>query len=81
MSEWISVVDELPPNYENTKQTFLAIWLDTGEIDGIEWYSWCGGDSYYNLNSNNLNHFGGEKQMKLFSHWMPMLDAPDEGNV
>ena len=77
MSDWISVEDEMPPIFEETRITFLAIWLDSGEIDGIDWYSYDG-EHYWNQNSANRNDFGGKNQMRLFSHWMPMLDAPNE---
>lgn len=79
---WISVEEEKPPLFQETRQTFLAAWLDPdGEIDGIEWYSWIGASDYVNQNSGNLNRcgtFGDFNSMPMFHLWMPLPEPPQD---
>lgn len=54
---------------------FVA-WLDDNEIDNIEWYQYVDNDTFWNLNSNNLNKFDENdtnrdcSMGKPPSHWM-----------
>lgn len=81
-SMWISVEEEKPPLFQETRQTFLAAWLDPdGEIGAVEWYSWTGGYEYWNQNSNNLNSLGtlGKiNSMPMFHLWMPLPEPPQD---
>jgi len=63
---WTPLSERSHPKNRN----FVAAWFDPeGYLDGVEWLTWDG-QSYWNLNSNNKNEFGGKKQIQMFTHWM-----------
>ena len=82
MLGWISIEEELPPKYTESKLTFLAAWIDDGDVDAVEWYALDhiseDGGYFWNQNSCNLNHLGnpgkldkdGKRLPKMFTHWM-----------
>jgi hypothetical protein len=73
---WIPVSEQLPPIYRDTKKTFLAAWMDDGDYDSIEWYSWDGVEGeYLNLNSNNMNYLG-DDLVSMFTHWQITPEPP-----
>lgn len=69
---WIPVEEHLPD--ANLKETFIAVWVYDGYMDGIEWYAATGDDyRYMNLNSHNMNEFmdehGKVTHHHMFTHW------------
>ena len=67
--EWTATKDGLPPRWTAEKNnSIIAVWLDAGELDSIELLNYHG-SYYYNLNSNNANHFGGTGEIAMFDLW------------
>ena len=71
--KWIDKNVEPFPEFtpENGKD-ILAAWIYDGHIEGIEWYTVVGGE-FWNQNSNNLNEFDDDHELRCKhspTHWM-----------
>jgi len=67
---WISRKEKDFPVYngEDGDEGFLAAWVEPdGTISAIEWYTYSGGDEFWNLNSHNRNELS--ERLKP-THWM-----------
>ena len=69
MSEWISVEDRLPDNREDV---LVVAFIDDVRLITIGWYSDI-------CKAWRLTTWAGEREPRYATHWMPLPEAPKEG--